>query len=130
MDASHNQSVSLDQMQQAVGDWVARAFGHAVARSQRERSARLLEESLELAQAAGLTEAEAIRMVRHVYTRPVGELEQEIGGTAVTLLAFCAAAEVSLGELAQREIDRVLSMPIEHFARRNEVKRAMGIVAE
>ena len=130
MNASNNHPVSLDQLQTTVGDWVVRAFGAAVASSQRERAARLLEESLELSQAAGLTEAEAIRLVRHVFTRPVGERDQEVGGVAVTLLAFCASAKVSLQDMAQREIDRVLSIPIEHFAKRNELKRAMGIVAE
>lgn len=120
----------IDEMQSTVADWVVRAFGVHVATNQRERGARLLEESLELTQAAGLTEAEAMRMVRYVYTRPIGELEQEIGGTAVTLMAYCHAANVSIGELAQREMDRVLAMPIEHFAVRNNMKRAMGIVAE
>lgn len=57
MNSSNNHHVSLDQLQTTVGDWVVRAFGAAVASSQRERAARLLEESLELSQAAGLIEA-------------------------------------------------------------------------
>lgn len=120
---------AMDVLQREVGAWMRRAFGDRSADSRLERAARFVEEALELGQAAELTRDQVEQLVGYVFDRPVGELEQEVGGAAVTLLAFCHTHEISMRQLTERELDRVLAMPIEHFALRNAQKRAAGIYA-
>ncbi len=55
-----------------------------IAVSQPEGRAKLRE----LVQAVGTSREDALRLVEYVYTRPVGELRQEIGGVMVTLAAL------------------------------------------
>jgi hypothetical protein len=81
-------------------------FSMEVCRNTTERNHRYLEESLELVQAMGCTQAEAHMLVDYVYGRPVGDPEQEVGGAMVTLAALCAAADISMTELGNRELAR------------------------
>lgn len=89
-----------------VREWAEHCFGVEIADDKTERSHRFLEEGLELFQAAGGCKADALALVEYVYGRPVGELEQEVGGTAVTLAAFCEAHGVSLTAAAEEELAR------------------------
>jgi hypothetical protein len=52
------------------------------------RAYRALEEMLEMNQVLGITEEKAHELVTYVYSRPVGELEQEAGGVAFTAQAL------------------------------------------
>lgn len=81
----------------------------------RERAMRLLEESIELAQAEGITEEQVAKQASHVYARPAGEPEQEAAAVAVCLFGWCAAAGVKLLDLAHAEILRVEARPIEEI---------------
>ena len=93
-----------------------------------ERGLRVLEETLELAQALGVTQAQALRLVEYVYARPAGELEQELGGVALTLGAAALAAELDLGHCWETEVDRVLGR-IEQVRQKHQYKHSQGIVA-
>ncbi len=118
-----------DERQATVAKWCAEAFGQDHASSLPQRGLRLLEEALEAAQAAGVPLAQAHHVVDYVYGRPVGELQQELGGIGVTVLALAAAAGLSAEEAEAREVARVLSKPIEHFRRRNIEKNEAGLEA-
>jgi hypothetical protein len=92
--------------QRRVVDWMMETFSMEVCRNTTERNHRFLEESLELVQSMGCTQAEAHMLVDYVFGRPVGDPEQEVGGAMVTLAALCAAADISMTELGNRELAR------------------------
>ncbi len=80
----------LDRLQRAVWIWLIDCMGTGIALSLPERGMRLTEESLEYAQAVGVSKAEALAIVEQVYAKPGGEPEKEIGDV---LICLCAAAE-------------------------------------
>lgn len=93
--------------QARVDPWLLACFGEAIARDRQERSHRLLEEVLELVQTADCTASEAHQLVDYVFARPVGEMDQEIGGVMNTLAAFCLAHGHDMAESGERELARV-----------------------
>lgn len=109
-----------------VATWCAKAFGSEQAYSVPHRGLRFFEEASEGAQASGVTKEMAHKMVDYVWSRPVGELAQELGGIGVTVLALAEAARLSADLCERNEIVRVLSKPLEHFADRNQVKNDAG----
>jgi hypothetical protein len=115
-----------DERQRAIGYWSEVNFGRAEGSSIPQRGIRHLEEAAEAAHAAGVPLDMAIAMIRYVWSRPKGELAQELGGSAITLLAFAQAAGLSADECEQKELERVLSKPVGHFAQRNAEKNAAG----
>lgn len=115
--------------QRRVAEWAALAFGKEEATSIPQRGLRLLEEAIELYQACGCGESQAHDLVTYVFSRPKGEIGQELGGVAVTTLVLAAAAGVSADTEECREINRVMSKPLAHFAERNAAKNAAGFSA-
>lgn len=112
--------------QHAVADWCEQAFGAEQAASLPQRGLRLAEEAVEAAQAAGTPASVLHTLIDHVYSRPVGNLGQELGGVGVTLLALAHAAGKNADQCEAAEVNRVLELPLEHFARRNAEKNALG----
>lgn len=115
--------------QQAVADWCVQAFGYEQATSLPQRGLRLAEEAIEAAQAAGTPASILHTLIDHVYSRPVGDLGQELGGVGVTLLALAHVARLDADQCEANEVNRVLELPLEHFAKRNAEKNALGFVA-
>lgn len=120
---------SRDWRQTLIGEWTTRSFGEQEACSYPQRGIRLLEEAAEAAQVCAVTEEMALNMIRYVYSRPSGNLNQELGGVGVTLLALAHAAGRSADLCEQTEIARVLNKPIEHFRQRNQAKNDAGFKA-
>lgn len=112
--------------QTIVAEWCERCFGAGHASSLPQRGIRLLEEAVEAYQSAGGDRDSAHRLIDFIFERPSGQLGQELGGVAVTLLALAAAAGLSADEEEVREITRVLSKDANHFRKRNEAKNAAG----
>lgn len=117
---------SRDARQAAVFAWAKAAFSVREATSLRQRGIRLLEEAIEAFQACDGAEDDARKLVAFVFARPVGEIGQELGGVAVTLLAL--AAGLSAEQEEEREVNRVLSKRIEDFTKRNAAKNAAGFL--
>ena len=113
--------------QKIVYEWVARCFG--TEDDGPERAKRVLEEAMELAQAEGLDEAFAVKLLDRVYARPPGEPYQEAGGLGMTLLAYCAAKGFDADGAERDELARVLGMPTEHFTARGQAKADAGLEA-
>lgn len=128
--AAESETVARDANQYAVAVWCSAAFGAAHAASVPQRGIRLAEEAIEAAQAAGCSAEMVHKLVDYVFSRPCGELAQELGGVAVTLLALADAAGLSAADEEDREINRILALPLEHFAERAAAKAAAGIDAE
>jgi NTP pyrophosphatase (non-canonical NTP hydrolase) len=96
-----------NSFQNRVAPWVAACFGPEIADDREERNHRFLEEALELVQAAGCTASEAHQLVDYVYSRPTGELNQEIGGVMVTLAALCLAQGQDMHDAGETELKRI-----------------------
>lgn len=62
------------------------------------RARRFLEEAVELAQAAGVTAEEADAVRAYVFSRPAGDIRQEIGGVMVTLSCLAEVMGHSVAE--------------------------------
>lgn len=75
-----------------------------------ERRARFFEEAGETVQAFGMTEDEAVDLVRYTWSRPVGEPEKEVGAAFVTLTSLCILAGISASDCAERDLEK-LSKP-------------------
>jgi NTP pyrophosphatase (non-canonical NTP hydrolase) len=112
--------------QAAISRWARECFGVEEATSPEQRGLRLLEEAIEAAQAAGVDRDAAANLVRFVYSRPVGEVAQELGGVAVCALALAEAVGADAETEECREIDRVLAIDRAHFTARNAAKNAAG----
>jgi NTP pyrophosphatase (non-canonical NTP hydrolase) len=116
-----------DKREAAVGGWCCAAFGISEGMSIPQRAIRLLEEAAEVAQAAGVNEHLAHSLLYYVWSRPAGQLGQEIGGVGVTVLALAHAAGLSAEEEEKREVARILSKPLSHFRERNKAKNDIGL---
>lgn len=119
--------LARNQRQKDIAAWTARTFGTRTATCPQERIRRFAEEAIELAQAAGMSEEDFANLVRYVYSRPAGEPPQEVGGVAVTFLAYCETAGMSADELEQREIARIHSKDADYFRARQNAKALAGI---
>lgn len=108
--------------------WVETRLGMA-AMEPHERAMRMLEEACELAQSLGVNREEAQKLLHVVYSKPPGDVRQELGGAALTLLACADACGELLGECAKREMERVESLPPDKFRKRQLVNAADGIGA-
>lgn len=95
------------EFQVRVRRWLKVCLGLQVADDVGERSCRFMEEALELFQAMGGSREDAQRLVDYVFSRPVGEPKQEVGGVTVTLAALCSASGINMEAAAWEELERV-----------------------
>lgn len=114
--------------QQRVRAWVLECFGQTIADDMTERSFRFLEEALELGQSIGCTREQAAALVEYVYSRPVGQRGQEVGGVMVTLAALTSAAGIDLQAEAERELARVEAPEVVAKIRRKQASKR-GVVS-
>lgn len=96
-----------DTFQGRVLPWLMNCFGATIAADKIERNHRFIEEALELVQACGCTQSEAHQLVDYVFTRPVGQPTQEVGGVMVTLAALCLAHGVDMHDAGEVELERI-----------------------
>lgn len=115
-----------DERQQIVYHWGVAAFGIAHMESLPQRGIRLLEEAIEAYQATGATAETAHKLIDYIFAREPGNIAQELGGVAITLLALATTAGLSADKAETDELKRVLAKPSAHFAKRNEEKNAAG----
>ncbi|GJG92883.1 hypothetical protein [Cupriavidus pauculus] len=90
-----------------VKPWMLECFGAEISADAEERNHRFLEEALELVQACGCSRSEAHQLVDYVFSRPVGEKHQEVGGVMVTLAALCLAQSLDMHAAGETELARV-----------------------
>ena len=116
-------------MTDRVGEWTVACFGDEIAHDKVERIHRFVEEALELAQSVGCDKETILQLVDYVYNRPIGEMEQEIGGVVVTLGALCFAYDIDMENLGQRELDRVWTK-VDKIREKQRNKPKMGPLPE
>jgi hypothetical protein len=108
--------------------WAVRTFG-PVASDRQERARRVAEEAIEVAQAEGVAAEEIHRIANRAFSRPPGDLEQEVGGLAVTLAALCANAGLDPEAAKLKEWDRISSLPESWLRRKHAAKVLAGTAA-
>jgi len=90
--------IVTEDAQAEVANWIHEAFGGVFNQDVKERSLRFLEEALEVVQSAGLSRADADKILTYVYTRPVEpQVSTEIGGAFTTLCAVASCLQVDIG---------------------------------
>ncbi len=114
------------QWQKKMVLWVESRLG-INAMDPHERTLRFAEESIELMQACGLQTPEVARICSHVFSRPCGVVDQEIGGVISTLLTLSDAHNCNMLDAAEKEITRIHTLPPEKFQKRQELNVALGI---
>jgi NTP pyrophosphatase (non-canonical NTP hydrolase) len=98
---------SFQTFQSRVQDWMVACFGREITQDTTERNHRFIEESLELAQSLGCSKLQVIELIDYVYSRPIGETKQEVGGVLLTLAALCSANDIDLIDVGEVELARV-----------------------
>ncbi|MCD4662315.1 hypothetical protein [Agrobacterium sp.] len=93
--------------QDGVAQWMLECFGPAIVADKTERADRFIEEALELVQSVGYPAERVMALLSYVYGRQLGEPAQEVGGTMVTLAAFCVSHGIDMDEAAKTELARV-----------------------
>jgi hypothetical protein len=106
--------------------WAVETFG-PVAKLRSERLMRFVEEAIELAHADGMERRILTAIAQRVYARDPGEINKEIGQAQATLETYAENIGVSSDDLAEREWQRVQSIPREEWERRHAAKQALGI---
>jgi hypothetical protein len=125
MDSQSNST----EIQHRLRNWVESRLGKR-AMARHERAMRMLEEAIELAQALGVSQSDARRIWIHVYSKPPGAPEQELGGAALTLLACAEGCGFTLSHCAEKELCRIESLPQEKFRKRQALNASLCIGAK
>jgi hypothetical protein len=115
--------------------WAIDTFG-AIANLRSERLMRFVEEAIELAHAAGMTRQELNILADRTYSGErsdasarQGHVNKEIGQAQVTLEMYAESIGESSEQLAQAEWERVQTIPLEEWHRRQNAKAGLGIAA-
>jgi NTP pyrophosphatase (non-canonical NTP hydrolase) len=114
-------------LQKRVSRWVNTRFGNECLKDSHERALRVLEEALELAQAAGVTSTEIVTVATHVWSRPVGDIRQEHAGVLVSLLASATSNGIDLEDAVVEEIERIFDVPLAKIQEKQRLKNRAGI---
>lgn len=93
--------------QNRVWMWASRCFGEKIATDKVERGDRTVEEVFELLQAGGYDPARIAPLRDYVWSRPVGEPSQELGGVMVTLAAYACAHGLEMKRAGEAELERI-----------------------
>jgi len=107
-------------------NWAIDMFG-PVAQLRSERLLRFVEEAIELAHAEGMERIVFNKVADRVYSRPAGDTPKEIGQVQACLETFAENIGLSSDDEAQREWERVQSIPRDEWSRRHTAKQALGI---
>lgn len=123
-DWADHEAVQHD-FQERVDLWLEACMGADAKDARDERNHRFLEEALELVQACGCTEGDALQLVAYVYGRPAGERAQEVGGAFTTLAALCTAQGLDMRKCGEKELARSWER-IELIRAKRAAKPAIG----
>jgi hypothetical protein len=107
-------------------DWAVKAFG-PVAKNRDERAIRFAEEAIEVGQTEGVTKEQMLMLVERVYSRPIGDIRQEIGGAMFTLEALCANIGLNPTIECDIEFDRVQKWPLSYWQKKHAEKVKAGV---
>lgn len=107
-------------------EWVAKTYGQASLEDLRNRSARVAEEGVELAQSEGVPLEQMRAIVERCYMRPPGDPRQETAGVFFTLLVYVHQKKFDLLRILRTEVERVERKDPEEFRAKQREKFAAG----
>ena len=115
--------------QNLVANWVRDTLGGESLFDVHERCMRFGEEAIELIQAAEhVSREEMHKLVDYVYDRPVGIVEQELGGTMITLKALASGLGCNAENELKTELHRILDPEVtKKIQKKQHEKAAAGI---
>lgn len=114
--------------QAEVFQWCIDVYG-AVAYDKRERVMRVIEETVELAQAEGVNIGDIMRVCYRTYARPPGDTPTEVADIVLTLMSLAENAHIDIDKEATRVMDECLSKPPEYYQEKYAAKVKAGIAA-
>lgn len=120
--------MNLNELAERAALWDVETFGPAVYGSIRERAMRTLEEAIELAQAGGVTRDEIARLVEHVYSKSIGDQQEEIADVMLCLLVYAHRVGMDLDGQMPKLLDRVEKISA-HIQRKYAEKFTKGLTA-
>lgn len=94
-------------LQSRVAPWMQQCFGAEISADKLERGDRLLEEVLELLQSGDYPAERVLALRDYVWNRPKGAPHQEVGGTMITLAAYCLAHDLDMHAAGEDELRRI-----------------------
>ncbi|MFG1376109.1 hypothetical protein [Xanthobacter autotrophicus] len=100
-------AIDAPDFQPRTDTFMQACFGATISADRLERGDRAAEEFFEMLQAADYPRERLLSLIAYVWSRPVGELHQEVGGVMVTLAAFCQAHGLDMHEAGEAELARV-----------------------
>lgn len=106
-DMKTDEAEADEPFQSRVRPWLVACFSEDFDTEEHAREARFIEEAIELFQAKGRSFDELISVAKYVYSRPVGEVHQEVGGVMTTLAALCIVSKLDMHEAGEAELARI-----------------------
>lgn len=79
------------EMQEDVTLWGDQCFGNEINHNPQERILRLIEEAFEVAQVLKIPKGAIVAQLQHTYSRPVGEINDELAGVTICLYLLAEA---------------------------------------
>jgi len=122
-------AVTIEQYQSRIARWVLSTLGEECFANKLERALRVVEETVELAQAVGVDPEQLHRLVDYVYERPKGVTSQELAGIMVTLCAMATSLGVKLEAASLQEADRIETPEIVDKVRRRQTEKRESLIA-
>ena len=121
-------AVSIRTFQKRCVHWAIDCFGLKLVQNKRERDLRFAEEAIELIQARrNVSKEELIRLVEYTYSRPPGEVRQEVGGVVTTLAVL---VETELVQVTTED-GQMESVPLDFLeAGEAEYERIQGLIPQ
>jgi len=120
----------MNTLQEKIGKrivaWLETRYGHEITTNRQERAMRLVEESIELAQAEGVSPIIIQNIRNRVYSRPPGSPSQEAAGVMLCLVAWAEATSHDLELISEVELDRIEQVPVEISRQRHQAKADLG----
>jgi hydroxypyruvate isomerase len=123
------QANTVEQLRTRAADWATSHLGVECLHDVVERSRKSVEEAAEFAQAVGLDESEALRIVMHVFSKKPGVVTQELAGCLMTVLLSATALNQDLFRLMSDELSRVELVSPDMIQAKQEQKFQAGISA-
>lgn len=99
--------VTREPLQPRVAPWMQVCFGPEISADCLERGDRFLEEVFELLQSGDYPRERVRQIEGYVWSRPVGDPAQEVGGVMITLAAYCLAHNLDMHDAGDAELARI-----------------------
>lgn len=118
----------INMLSNMIWDWGVSCFGIDHMRNPKVRGLRFIEEAVEVAQALDIPRERMIDVINIVYSKPPGQMMEELGGALLTLSVLCRlVSNKDMDEILEIELRRCLAKPAGTMTKRNEERNKLGL---